>query len=218
MIRRLFIAAALAAALPFDATADDTVDEAREFVSGLADRVAAAAMRGPDAPRDEVRADFRSMLEDGFDVPVIAQFVIGRYWRGAEEADRARFLELFESIIVETYSNQIASFSGTGISVADAERLNDKVVLVMTAIEREGSAEPFMLGWRVRTEGEMRIIDVVVEGVSLVQTQRSEYASVMRSEGGLAGLNAALEEQLAKLAADTGDAATTPEESADASG
>lgn len=221
-MRRLLLAAALSFSVGSAAVAEDKAAEATAFVSDLADRVAAAAIKSQDAAADEIRADFKSLLDDGFDVPVIAQFVVGRYWRRSTEEERERFLELFQDMIVQTYTSQITSFGGEGISVVSTRVDNPKIAVVTTEIDRGDAAEPFELGWRVRTTGEMRIIDVIVEGVSLAQTQRSEYASVMRNSGGLSGLNEALEKQLAKL--DVGgddeveteaDAATETEAEAD---
>ena len=198
---RFAAAAALAFAFASAAVAQDVAADARDFVQTLADRVGEAAVKIAEDPDADISADFQSILDDGFDVPVIAQFVIGRNWRRAEDAERDRFLALFNRMVVQTYATQIASFGGRDVAVTETRIDNPKIAVVTTEIDR-GDAEPFRLGWRVRTTDEMKIIDVIVEGVSLAQTQRSEYASVMRNSGGLKGLNDKLEEQLAKAEAD----------------
>lgn len=193
------LAFGLAVAAP-TARASDVAEEARAFVQTLADRVVAVAKNAGDLPADSVRAEFRALLSEGFDVPVIAQFVVGRFWRGATEDERAEFLRLFETMIVETYASQLTAYAGQAVSVVDSRVDSPKIAVVTTALER-AEGEPFRLGWRVRTVDEMRIVDVIVEGVSLAQTQRAEYASVMKNNGGLGGLNALIAEKIAETEA-----------------
>jgi len=114
---RAAAAAALAFAFATGAFAEDKAGEARVFVQDLADRVAAAAVKIEEDPSADVTPDFQSILDDGFDVQIIAQFVIGRYWRTAEQPERDRFLSLFNTMLVDTYATQIASFGGKGIAV-----------------------------------------------------------------------------------------------------
>ncbi len=60
-------------------------------------------------------------------------------------------------------------------------------VIVSSEITR-ASDKPVQVNWRVRErDGRAQIVDVYVEGVSMGQTQRSEFASVIQSKGGSVG-------------------------------
>jgi len=137
---------------------------------------------------------FDQFLDADFDMPRIARFVLGRYWRGATEAEQKKFQTVFRNYMVSSYSQKIGSYSGENIKINDAKSLNDKESLVYTLIERP-QGPPIKLDWRVRqtSDGKSKIVDVIVEGVSMALTQRSEFASVAANKGGVAGLITELE-------------------------
>src|SRR5215472_16180825 len=58
------------------------------------------------------QARFRELFETDFDVPGIARFVLGRYWRSASEREQQEFLQLFEDYVVFVYSARLADFGG----------------------------------------------------------------------------------------------------------
>ena len=74
---------------------------------------------------------------------------------------------------------------------------SDKDVVVYTKIARPTSEALLMVDWRVRRRGgNFAIVDVIVEGVSMGQTQRSEFASSIRRDGGLDGFIAELKKRV----------------------
>lgn len=127
---------------------------------------------------------FRELLTTGFDVKTIGRFVLGRYWRKATEAERAEYGRLFEDLIVATYSHQLLSYAGAGLKVEGVRQQDDKSALVASRFLRvEG--EPVQLDWRLLRRGDTwRIVDVVVEGMSMALSQRSEFKAVIKGNGG----------------------------------
>ena len=184
-------AAALAAIAPRLGLADSSAD-ATAFIQGMSDQ-AIASLTPPGISRDEREARARSLLTDNFAVPAIGQFVLGRYWRTASPEERTEYLRLFEDLIVVTYVDRFSRYSGERLRVNNAvadEESGD--VMVYSEITRPAGA-PVQVGWRVRrVPPSFKIVDVVVEGVSMGQTQRSDFASVIRNNGGT--ISALLEE------------------------
>ncbi len=171
--------------------------EAKAFIESLADR-AIAALTAPDISRSERETRARGLLTDNFAVPTIAQFVLGRYWRVATDEERSEYLKLFEQLIVDTYIDRFSRYSGETLKVtrtaADAESGD---VMVYSEISRP-AGKPIEVGWRVRSVGSgFKIVDVFVEGVSMGQTQRSEFSSVIRNNGGT--VEALLEEMRRRI-------------------
>ncbi len=142
---------------------------------------------------------FRELLTAGFDVKAISRFVLGRYWRKTTEAEREEFMGLFEDLIVATYSRRFSDYSGQTLEVAAIRVENEKRAAVASRILRQ-AGEPIQIDWRLRRRGDSwRIVDVVVEGMSMVLSQRSEYAAVIKSDGGkIHGLLAKLREKTAR--------------------
>ena len=152
---------------------------------------------------------FRELLTTGFDVKAISRFVLGRYWRRTTEAEREEFVGLFEDLIVATYSRRFSDYSGQTLEVEAIREEDEKRAAVASRILRQ-AGEPIQIDWRLRRRGDSwRIVDVVVEGMSMVLSQRSEYAAVIKSDGGkIHGL-------LAKLRAKTARARSVSVQKAD---
>jgi phospholipid transport system substrate-binding protein len=179
-IRRFLLLFALVIATPMPAAA---ADPATDFISDLGARAITdlGAMELSQADRE---ANFRKLLEEHFDVPAIARFTLGRHWKIATEAERAEFLTLFEDFVVRSYATRFAGYSGETFAVKGSTPGPKSATLVHSKVLR-GSAEPVRVDWRVEPRGDkLMITDVIVEGVSMSVTQRSEFASVIQSSGG----------------------------------
>jgi len=162
---------------------------AQVFIEGLADE-AVQALTAEGVSRDERVTRFREMLSQNFDVPVIGRWVLGRYWRTATDAEKEEYLQLFEDYIVITYVERFDQYSGEVIKVVKSVSDPGKDSLVFSEIHRPTGGEPIRIDWRVRSQSDIyKIIDVYVEGISMSQSQRKEFTSVIRSRGGkVAGL------------------------------
>lgn len=169
---------------------------AQGFIEGLADN-AIAALTPPDVPQEEREARARQLLRENFAVETIGQFVLGRYWKVATPEEREEYLRLFEDLIVTTYVDRFKRYTGQKLKVTGARDEPGGDMLVDSEIERSGAA-PVSVGWRVRDEGgRPQIVDVYVEGVSMGQTQRSDFSSVIRNTGGsVAGLLAEMRKRI----------------------
>jgi len=182
-----------------DARADDIAAGASDFVSRLAERVIKILTAKRLDKDGRVRALSRVFL-DGFDVRAIGRFVLGRYWRPASEAERTDYLAVFQDYVVQTYAVRFTSYAGEAFVVTKAIPDGEEGAIVFSDIGKLGE-DPVHVQWRVRrTANGYKIVDVNVEGMSLVVTQREEFASVLqRHEGKVAALTALLREKIAQL-------------------
>lgn len=141
-------------------------------------------------------ARFRQLFSEDFDVPGIARFVLGRYWRVATEPQQQEFVKLFADYIALAYSNRLAEYSGETLRVTGSRPAPDGSV-VSSEIVRPNGAPPAKVDWVLTPhDGAYKISDVVVEGVSMAVTQRSEFASVIQRNGGqVQGLITALRQK-----------------------
>jgi phospholipid transport system substrate-binding protein len=142
-------------------------------------------------------ARFRQLFSEDFDVPGIARFVLGRYWRVATEPQQQEFVKLFADYIALAYSNRLAEYSGETLHVTGSRPAPEGSV-VSSEIVRPNGAPPAKVDWVLTPhDGAYKISDVVVEGVSMAVTQRSEFASVIQRNGGqVQGLITALRQKI----------------------
>ncbi len=134
--------------------------------------------------RDARLDEFRRLLREGFALEAIGRFVLGRHWQGASAEQREEFLVAFEDFVVNSYAARLSQYSGETFKVLDERADGERGFAVNTQILRP-SAPPVMVQWRVREAASgPKIVDIVIEGVSLAITQRSEFAAVIQQNGG----------------------------------
>jgi phospholipid transport system substrate-binding protein len=130
---------------------------------------------------------FRQLFQADFDGPGIARFVLGRYWRSASEQEQQEFLKLFEDYVVFVYGTRLSSFNGETFRVKGS-RPEGNGVVVATDIINPGGEPPIKVDWRLISDnGAFKINDVIIEGISMLVTQRSEFAAVIQRHGGQVG-------------------------------
>ena len=185
--RSLTIAAMAVAIAAFSgadrAAASDQAALARGFIEKAAAEVRAEAPTVKAA--GSARSRFASLFDRNFDS--LVQAVIGTRWAGLTPAAQGEFRRAFESYLVKAYAERFYAYAGRPMTVVATEPAASGAVLVRTMVEMpEGSSVP--VDWQVGRFGpDQRITDVVIDGVSLTRTQRDEFASVIRDNGGDVG-------------------------------
>ena len=150
---------------------------------------------GKNATPAQRAARFQELFRADFDVPGIARFVLGRYWKTATPEQQEEFVKLFEDYIALVYSAQLAAYSGETLKVTGS-RPGPEGAIVASEIVRPASP-PVKVEWHLTDRnGAYKINDVSVDGISMAVTQRSEFAAVIQRSGGqVQGLIAQLREK-----------------------
>ena len=183
MQRRSFLAAAAALlAFPSLVRAAPSTADAQKFIDSLGE-AAISSLTGTDLSEDEREKRFRGLLESHFDLPGISKFVLARYWRVATDAERADFRRLFEDLLVQAYAKKFAEYAGERFKVSGALANDDGSITVNSLIDRP-NGDQIRLDWRIEDVSGLKISDLIVEGVSLRTTYRSDVGSVIQNGGG----------------------------------
>jgi phospholipid transport system substrate-binding protein len=196
--RTLLAAVALMfATFAYAAPASAGKGEASRFLENLAGEAIAVLSAPGIGPQSRQRA-FRRLIHRGFDFSTVSRFVLGRHWQRASEAERSEFMRLFEDYTVVSYARRLGNYSGESLHILGERAINANTTQVASRITLNKRA-PINIDWRLsRRSGHWRIVDVVVEGVSLAMVQRAEFNSVIRRGGGrLAGLLTLMEKKVA---------------------
>ena len=153
----------------------------KAFVEQFSDS-AISTLRDPSLEQRERQTELEQLLRQGFNLDRISKLVLGRHWRTANDQDRQAYSNLFERFVLTTYGRRLNAYSDQTIRVDSARPLK-RGVMVATFIEGNGS--PIRVDWRLQERDQSwQIVDLVVEGVSLVVTQRNEFAAIIEREGG----------------------------------
>lgn len=178
LVLPLFATSALGQADVGPATASPAVTLKR-----LSD-AALVVLSEPDLGVERRRVEFRRLITTGFDLDRISRFVLGRFWRLASADQRREYRQLFEDFIVATYARRLDGYSGETLQIGRVRSLDGMDVVVSSQVIRSRE-EPLKIDWRmVRSLENWRVVDVMVEGISMAVTQRQEFASVIRNNGG----------------------------------
>ncbi len=156
---------------------------ARKFIQSMAGR-AIGFLGDANMGMDQKKGAFRKLLQDSFDMKTIGRFALGRYWRTATPEQRKEYQALFEKMVINVYSARFSEYKGQKFEARSfrAEGENDTLV---TSFIVPSSGPEIQVDWRVRYKnGSYKIVDVMVEGVSMSVTQRSDFSAVIQRGGG----------------------------------
>jgi phospholipid transport system substrate-binding protein len=187
MTRRFLLAVMSLLIAPVSLTAAPTAiaADANAFMNEMWNRAVEVLSKKVSATERLTR--FRQLFQADFDGPGIARFVLGRYWRSASEQEQQEFLKLFEDYVVFVYGTRLSSFNGETFKVKGS-RPEGNGVVVATDILNPGGEPPIKVDWRLISDnGAFKINDVIIEGISMLVTQRSEFAAVIQRHGGQVG-------------------------------
>jgi len=147
--------------------------------------------------QNEKESQFGKLFDKNFDVSSISRFVLGKYWKQASLDQKKNFIKAFRNYVVKTYSSRFNEYSGEKLKLVNYENeKNPKIFLVHTILERQ-DAPVIKVDWRIgKKKDRFVILDIIIEGISLAITQRSEFVSVIdQNEGSIDQLISLLKER-----------------------
>lgn len=151
------------------------------FVKNLIDE-ALTSLTDSELEILERRERFRDLMHRYFAFNAIAKWVLGRYWRKASDVEKDEYLVLFEKLMVITYADRFESYAGEKLTIEKAEIRGENDALVHSLLERPHEQKPISVIWRLRPKDDsFKIVDVMVEGLSMGITQQKEFSSVIRN-------------------------------------
>ena len=123
---------------------------------------------------------FTSLVMSSIDLSLISKFVLARSWKESSDDQKQRYLIAFKDYFVNSYANKLDQYSGEKIDIIDSEEAG-KYVIVNSNIVREGTDTlKINLKWRLlNRDGQIKIIDLNIEGISLIIAQREEFQSFL---------------------------------------
>jgi len=160
---------------------DETVTAApRQLIDETADKIVAILARR-DEPTETRVGEIEKIAYEIFDFTTMSKLVLARNWRGLDSEKRSEFVREFKRHLSRTYGTRLDRYDQEEVDVYGAQVEPRGDVSVKTRIVG-GQFDKAEISYRLRARGEdWRIIDVVIEGVSLVSNYRSQFAEVLAS-------------------------------------
>ncbi|MCZ6846771.1 MAG: ABC transporter substrate-binding protein [Alphaproteobacteria bacterium] len=136
---------------------------------------------------EEVEQRLIVLFDETFDVPTVSRFALGRYWRSASLEEREEYQRIFSTYFIKNYWRRGVDRSEAAKDTWDivsVRALDDVDSFVICRVVRP-TAPPKELVLRTRLiEGRLRLIDAVMDGISVLSAVRDDFTSAIRVNGG----------------------------------
>ena len=180
-------------------SAEPKVEAARDMIEKMGHEF--LEVLGPDGMGDEHQLDkLVGLLQEAINLDTTGRLILAKNWRTASDEQREAYLDLFKPYALDTLASKIrtstAETSLEQFEIVRGEPIGKDDVMISTDLFWPGYP-PYRLDWllRSRDDGHLQAIDVLVEGVSMVVTQRAEFSSVIERQG-FDGLLAQMRDQV----------------------
>jgi phospholipid transport system substrate-binding protein len=127
------------------------------------------------------------ILDTHFDLPAIARFSAGPYWRAANQQERIDYVQTMRDVMIDTVVHNFDQLSGLRFTAIDSQAKGDKMVLVRGVFtDSTGKRPSVSIGWRVITPAmaPAKVLDVEIENISMLVTQKQENVTIIRQNEG----------------------------------
>lgn len=127
------------------------------------------------------------LLDTHFDIPGIARFSAGPYWRAANEQERITYTQSMRDAMIDSITRNFDQLAGLRFTMIDSQAKGSRMVLVRgTFRDKAGKRPPVSVGWRVVTPhpAPAKVLDVEIENISMLVTQKQENIAIIRKNGG----------------------------------
>jgi phospholipid transport system substrate-binding protein len=129
----------------------------------------------------------RDIAYEGMDFEVLSRLTLGRNWRPLTDAQRTDFVQEYKKHLAGTYGHTTDSYTNETINVTSDQKESNGDVTVLTQImgDKDGKRqEVAKVNYRMRqNQGQWKVIDVMIDGVSLMANFRSQFQEVIDNGG-----------------------------------
>ena len=168
------------------ARASDQITAANNVITSMISEVETYLETDP-GDIEKRTENITKLLDTHFDLPAIARFSAGPYWRAANEQERSDYIQTMRDVMVDTVVRNFDQLSGLRHTTNDSQVKGDKMVLVRgTFNDTTGKRPPVSIGWRVITPAmaPAKVLDVEIENISMLVTQKQENITIIRQNKG----------------------------------
>ena len=184
--------------LPLTAISDENLGNSKIFVEKLGKEVV-EKVSNTDITEIERYNNFKQLYLSSFDNYYISRFVLGRYWKTIDKAIQKQFVDSFNNYIVATYAPKFKGWEGT-FKAVDSLLENNYYNVKMDILNEDGPTLKMMWKMYLNKNKEFKILDVNIDGVSMLVTQRAEFLSVIKNHpNGVIGLIDAMNKKTSDL-------------------
>ncbi len=183
--------------LPAAAQDSSTKSKVADFVNNVGNKIITIA--GEKGLSEEKKKDkIITLIDDSIDSDWISRFVLGKNYKNISSENRSKFSKLYREFMINTYGPKFRNYNGRKFEVIEVVEQSGFFVAKAEFLPKDSNV-PISVDFRVKERnGKLVILDFIAEGISLIETQRSEFNSAI-SQKGIDQFLIDLEERVKKL-------------------
>ena len=154
------------------------------FVQSTVNR--ASAILTKNISKEDKMNELKLIAKDTVDIKGIGLYTLGSFRKNLSENQKNEYSSLFENYFLKTFSSRLSEYTNPKIEVADKKVLNKNYTIVNSVLVGTSERPEVKIDWRIYTKNPNNplIRDLIIEGLSLVRTQKEEFASILSSNDG----------------------------------
>ena len=128
----------------------------------------------------------KNIAKETVDIKGVAFYSLGSYRKTLNDDQKTKYLELFETYFLKSFSSRLAEYTNPEIEVQNKTILNENYTIVNSILIGTSERPEVKIDWRIYTKNPDNplIRDLIIEGLSLARTQKEEFASILNSNDG----------------------------------
>ena len=179
-INSVFVVFILSILISSNASANQPEDFIRTVTTG------ASSILQKNLSKDQKITELRKLADESVDISGIGMYSLGKHRKSISEEELIEYKKLFHEYFLKSFASRLAEYSDPKINVLSQKVLNEKYTIVFSVLVASEKRPEVKLDWRVYTKNPSKplIRDLIVEGLSLVRTQKEEFNSVIQGADG----------------------------------
>ncbi len=156
--------------------------EVKTFVEELGNKIINIA-KEKNTSEAKIREKIINEIDIVIDSEWIAKFVLGKNYKNLNDQQKKQFISLYRDFMINTYGPKFKNYNGKKFTVNEIVKQNNFYIAKAEFLPKD-SDNAILTDFRVRKkDGKLYILDFIAEGISLIETQRSEFNATIDSQG-----------------------------------
>ena len=154
------------------------------FVQSTVNR-ASEALNNKFSKKEKI-VKLKAIAKETVDITGIGFYTLGSYRKNINDEQKKEYSNLFEQYFLKSFASRLAEYSNPEIEVLSKKKLNENYTMVSSVLVATEQRPQVKIDWRIYTKNPENplIRDLIIEGLSLVRTQKEEFSSIIQSNDG----------------------------------
>lgn len=166
--------------VPLSVYAGAPLESVKGNINKVLDVLRDPALKGESGKKTK-RQKIRSISDKMFDYSELSRRTLGIDWKKLNTAQQNEFTDLYKCLLEDAYADKIINYTDEKVDFSRENQLSEKTFEVQTTILTKKADIP--ISYRViQKDGEWKVYDVVIEGVSLINNYRNQFREILMNK------------------------------------